>query len=296
MLFLYLLHIDSNDVCKTHTGMGNNLFELASQYSISKKYNIKPNYYYLYKFIKKIERFGLNNYDKTIFRNFPINNINQKTNITLTESNTAYIYDEKLINNIINNSNKNILIKNSYLQSIKYFDEYKQDIQNLFSPDDKSLEFIYNKYPLLKKDSVINVSIHLRLEWGNQIKYNVNYFKNSIQYIENKLRDTNSKINYFVFSDNIYKAKKMLSQLNKTFVYCENNFDYIDLWIMSLCKHNIICHSTFGWWGAYLNKNKEKLVLYPSFTSYFYSKITRAPKELIQNNYLPNDWISINDN
>lgn len=293
MLFLYLLHINCPDVSKTLTGLGNNLFELASQYSISKKYNIEANYYYLYKFIKQLEELGLNNYDKTIFRNLPINNIKQKTDIILSESKKAYIYDERLINNIINNSNKNILIKNSYLQSIKYFDEYKQDIQNLFSPDDKSLEFIYNKYPLLKKDSVINVSIHLRLEWGNQIKYNVNYFKNSIQYIENKLRDTNSEINYFVFSDNIYKAKKMLSQLNKTFVYCENNFDYIDLWIMSLCKHNIICHSTFGWWGAYLNKNKEKLVLYPSFTSYFYSKITKAPKELVQNNYLPNDWIPI---
>lgn len=292
MLFLYLTHIDATDLSNSHTGIGNVLFQLASQYCISKKYNIQANYYYLYKFIKKIEIYGLKNYDTTIFRNIPIINIKPNIDVTLYETNCHY-YDKQLISDIVNNKDKNIAIKNSYLQSFNYFNEYEKDIKKLFLPDKVSLELIYNKYPQLKKDNIINVSIHLRLEWGSQIKYKVDYFKNSIEYIENKLKEKNIKINYFVFSDNMDKAKNMLSPLGKTFVYCENNYDYIDIWIISLCKHNIICHSTFGWWGAYLNKNKDKLVLYPSFTSHFYSKLTRVPKELIQDNYLPSDWISI---
>ena len=38
-----------------------------------------------------------------------------------------------------------------------------------------------------------------------------------------------------------------------------------DLWLMSLCDNNIIANSSFSWWGAWLNQNKNKKIIYPSF-------------------------------
>ena len=298
MLFLYLTAHSSSDLCKSNTGLGNVLFQLAFQYCVSKKYNIKPNYFHLSQFIKKLESFGLTNYDTTIYRNF--HNIDKgivsSIDLIFSERKKAHIYDEQLISNIIKHRNENMLIKNSYLQSIKYFDEYEKEIQELFSPDYKSLKIIYNKYPQIQNDKVINVAIHLRLEWGASLTYKPEYYKNSIKFIENKFNNSNTTINYFVFSDNINKAKSILSRLNGPFIYCENNPDYIDLWIMSLCCHNIICHSTLGWWGAYLNKKSDKCVLYPSDVLTFFCRkvLRRGNIKEIQNNIYPENWICIN--
>lgn len=59
-------------------------------------------------------------------------------------------------------------------------------------------------------------------------------------------------------------------QFSNIIVHYTNERDYIDLWIISLTKNNILSRSTLAWWGAYLNVHPDKYILihhnYQGFT------------------------------
>jgi hypothetical protein len=43
----------------------------------------------------------------------------------------------------------------------------------------------------------------------------------------------------------------------------DNDKGYFDLYLLSMCKHQILSNSSFGVIGALLNKNKDKIVIMP---------------------------------
>ena len=67
--------------------------------------------------------------------------------------------------------------------------------------------------------------------------------------------------NIFVFSDDITWCRNNLGFKNMIFV--EGNVDIEDLWLMSLCEKNIIVNSSFSWWGAWLQKERNSPVVVP---------------------------------
>ncbi|MDD3060131.1 MAG: alpha-1,2-fucosyltransferase, partial [Sulfurimonas sp.] len=114
-----------------------------------------------------------------------------------------------------------------------------------------------------------SVSLHVRrgdyVSNKNATSYHgvssLDYYYNAIETISKKI----SNPILYIFSDDIPWVRENLI-VSLPIVFIENtNTDrpFEDIYLMSLCKHNIIANSTFSWWGAYLNSNLEKNVIAP---------------------------------
>jgi len=162
-------------------------------------------------------------------------------------------------------------LKNSYLngywQSIKYFEGIENDIKKDFrfknQLDNKNLEI------LNEIENSNSISIHIRRgDYMSPENYNMygciatpTYYKKAIKVIEEKVENPT----FFVFSNDMDWVKKNI-QINSRVFYIDinsGNGSYKDMQLMSNCKHNIIANSSFSWWGAWLNENKNKIVIAP---------------------------------
>lgn len=208
-----------------------------------------------------------------IIRKYVPKVIKKQTQIMENNRNYGYNYDDFF-------SIDNCYIE-GYFQSEKYFMEIKHKIIKAFSfpsIDDN------NKNILMKIRNSNSVSIHIRR--GDYLKQrsvfktcDVSYYQKAISYIK-----SNSISPYFfVFSNDIEWCKKNIEEKNICYVDNNNGINsFRDMQLMSECKHNIIANSTFSWWGAWLNKNKDKIVCAPS--SWFVG---------MHDNPVPEDWIRI---
>ena len=145
----------------------------------------------------------------------------------------------------------NILL-DGFFQSDKYFYDCIEDVRNLFY---FPLEVVESVKSFLSQFDKTIVGIHIRR--GDYLKV-ISY--HGIQ-----------KADYYV------QASKMFDNFNS--VICTDDWDAVqnemkfskavkspfmdeisDLYLMSQCDGLVICNSSFSWWGAFLGKDKEKVI------------------------------------
>lgn len=268
-------------------GTGNVLFQVATAYGLSKKYNKIANFTDLHKYLKYIREHHNFDHDITLFRNCVINKqITYDIQINEHESKNN-LYDTELIKVVENNLDKNINIT-GYLQSHYYFNDYRKDILELFEIDNNTMNRIRELYPFLFDDTVVPVSIHFRTRWAHNVHVCLDYYKEAIELIKSNI---NKPIILLVFGDNADTIQSFIKELNTPYYMCINELTYIDLWVMSLCHHNINSFSTISWWGAYLNKNSEKIVTVPKDSLRMFYKLhdTYILPERLEHHFLP-EW------
>jgi len=158
--------------------------------------------------------------------------------------------------------------KNAYLrgfwQSELYFKEYEIEIRKDFQFKQSVIEACK---PLINKIAPINtVSLHVRRgDYVNNPSANKfhglcspQYYEQAVSYISKSQKH----IEVVVFSDDTAWCKENL-KFDVPIHFLETGSAYEDMYLMSHCKHNVIANSSFSWWGAWLNNNRNKIVVAP---------------------------------
>ena len=170
---------------------------------------------------------------------------------------------------ILNSGNQVYL--NGYWQSEKYF----ESIRTVLLSDFTLRQSFLDKHTADEGITTIktqiettpSVSVHFRR--GDYITDSItnsvhgtctaDYYRNAINLIRQKV----ASAHLFLFSDDPewLLKNRLFNDLPTTVVTTSNK--HLDMYLMSLCQHNIIANSSFSWWGAWLNRNPEKLVIAP---------------------------------
>lgn len=218
-------------------------------------------------------------------RNFKLYNYNIETKAKFSDKNHSLL-------NILDKVKRKMGFKHEeFYQSEKYFlksvDAIRKEftLKNPLTP--KSTEW---KEAIIKTEN--SVCLHIRRgDYVHDPKTKAFHGTCSVEYYKKAFgavfkRVINKEIKIFVFSDDLAWAKENLFFNFPTYYVSDPQIpDYEEIYLMSLCKNNIIANSTFSWWGAWLNQNSDKIVVAPK--QWFVNK-TADELEI-----LPKTWIQI---
>lgn len=168
-----------------------------------------------------------------------------------------------------------------WFQDGRYFQSYADIIKREIMPKKKIKISSELKRIIHLKNTV---SIHFRRSdfKKNRNTLPVTYYYNAMRYMQNVADDPF----WIIFSDDIDWVKKNIDFGRGCYFLSEkeNLKDYEELMVMSCCKNHIIANSTYSWWGAWLGRNQNKIVVGPN-------------KWFLRKSYgseiMPEDWIQV---
>ena len=150
-------------------------------------------------------------------------------------------------------------------QSEKYFADIKEEVRKAFTFRNITLSDSMQEYKK-QMEEMNSVSLHIRR--GDYLEVSdvyggictPEYYGKAMKQME----EWHPDCHFFVFTNDVQWVKENYKQDNLTIV--EGNDEdagYIDMYLMTRCKHYILANSSFSWWGCYLNPSKDKKVIAP---------------------------------
>jgi hypothetical protein len=256
-------------------GLGNQMFQYAFGFNLAKKH-------------RTIHRLHFISHKSNTPRHFELNNLRISNKMaTMPELNRVGIPQSKLSilfeklrlkrSHIINEDESSYQLLTDELPEKSYIQGYWQSEKFFIdSASELRKEFSFKK-KLLGKNILLAsqiqqcnaIAVHIRrgdyVTNINASKYHgtctIEYYKKGIQLIQSRI---SNPIFYYFSDDPEWTKNNLGSNTNDCYIDWNQGEDsYIDMQLISLCKHSIIANSSFSWWGAWLNSNRSKLIVAP---------------------------------
>lgn len=293
-------------IVKLMGGLGNQMFQYAFGKAMSSK--LKTNLYLDRSFLdsQNVTKHGFTP------RNFELSIFNLSANIA-NKKIVELFYKRSVINAL--KRKLSLPYRKNYAEKIFAFD-LNASIQKLpvyFSGFWQTEQYFESIAETIRKDFQFNVAMDSQTEVIAREIVNCNsvsiHFRRgdyltsivtreihgicSLDYYLSAKQVIDEKVNpdkYFIFSDDIEWVKQNFQAPLDKSVFVNHNTginSWQDMYLMSLCKHNIVANSSFSWWGAWLNANQNKQVVAPE--PWFISKEPFFDMKDI----VPKSWIRI---
>lgn len=153
-----------------------------------------------------------------------------------------------------------------YWQCARYFDMCRNDLLSQFTRmhGTQAYQKVYDDV-----SSCNSIAVHIRRgdycahnnSFSNLYMLEKEYYDQTMSEATNQLR----KPEFYFFSNDIEWVKVNFGERDN-YHYISGAYDLTaldEMLLMSKCKHQIIANSTFSWWAAWLNTNKDKIVWVP---------------------------------
>jgi glycosyl transferase family 11 len=181
-----------------------------------------------------------------------------------------------------------------YFQSERYFNLIAGNLRDWFSPREPLGDTAAAALKRIET-SQLPVSVHVRrgdyLNPGTVEYHGIlgeTYYREALGRLE---ASVGQEAKLFIFSDNAAAAEQVLNFVPKSrlvHVRGDPERPWEDMALMARCQHHVIANSSFSWWGAWLNRSTDKVVVAPR--AWF------APVELSKRNtgdLYPPGWILV---
>ena len=272
-------------------GLGNQMFQFATGFAIAKKNNVRLSLDLNY--INRRQLFNgfelekvFNIYSKVSFLNKALSfqsinfkEILNKIDVTFYNFKEPHFHYTSKILDIPKHS-----FLDGYWQSELYFKDYSKEIKKIFNFSDKLDE----QNELISNDINQSNSISIHIRRGDfLLKRNDNHYVNLKEYYLKAINESSKFFKnpkYFIFTDDpLWVAENFV--LDVSYIIIDANHaskSFLDMYLMSLCKSNIIANSSFSWWSAWLNNKNDKIVYAPK--NWF------KDESICTDNLIPNSW------